>query len=292
MAKKQKQKRKLRYKYRISIINEDTFEEVWRSRLSRFNVIALMFFYALLVVAATILLVITTPLKTYIPGYPDAEVSKAIVDNYLLVDSLQKQVERQARFYSTIHTIMSGEIPDDWTADGDSLDTISVDRLYLDQVNLDPSYADSMFRLQVEEEERYTLSMLGQINNTDEEDQLLLVVPVKGVITTKFDPGMGHFGVDIVSGEEEKIMAVSDGTVIMAEWTINSGYVIQVQHRKNLVSVYKHNSELLKEVGDKVQAGEAIAIMGNTGETSHGAHLHLELWENGSPIDPLNHIVF
>ncbi len=292
MAKQQKQKRKLRYKYRISIINEDTFEEVWRSRLSRFNVIALLFFYATLIVTLTILGVVFTPLKTYIPGYPDAAVSKGIIDNYLIADSLQKKVAQYERFYSSIHAIMSGDIPDDWTMDIDSMDSSKENRLYLDQVDLDPSYADSMFRLQIEEEERYTLSLLDQINNTEEEDELLLVVPVKGVITSSFEPGTGHYGIDIVAAENEKIMSIAEGTIVFAEWTINSGYVIQVQHAKNLVSVYKHNSELLKGVGDKVKAGEAIAIMGNTGELSHGAHLHLELWDNGSPVDPRKHIVF
>lgn len=288
----QKQKRKLRYKYRISIINEDTFEEVWRSRLSRFNVIALMFFYAVLVVGASISLVIFTPLKEYIPGYPDANVSNTIVENYLLADSLQQKVSQHERFYSNIHAIMSGNIPDDWHAQLDSTDSVGSNLIYLDQFNLDPSKNDSLFRMEFEEEERYNLSMIDQLNQTVEADELLLVVPIKGVITNDFDPAAGHFGVDIVAEENEKVMAVAAGTIVLSEWTIDGGYVVQVQHDKNLISIYKHNSNLLKNTGDKVKAGEAIAIIGNTGELSFGTHLHLELWEDGTPIDPRNHIIF
>ncbi len=288
----QKRKRKLRYKYRISIINEDTFEEVWRSRMSRFNVMALMFFYAVLVVAGTIALVIFTPVKEYIPGYPDASVSQAIVDNYLLVDSLKETVDRHERFYSTIHKIMQGDIPDDWKAQVDSADSIGYELKELQEITLAPSTADSLFRMQIEKEERYNLSMIAQLNKPKEDDEVLMVIPIKGVISSNFDPMSGHFGIDIVAEKDEEIMAVADGTVLIAGWTINGGYVIQVQHDKNLISIYKHCSELLKTTGDKVRAGEAIAVVGNTGELSYGPHLHLELWQNGNPIDPDNHIVF
>lgn len=288
-----KKRKKLRYKYRISIFNEDTFEEVWRSRLSRINVVGLLFFFAIFIVSVTVIAVFFTPIREYIPGYPDANMSNSIVDNYLLSDSLQKKVEQHEQFYATIHAIMSGNIPDDWQADQDEADTMNTtELLYLDEINLDPSVADSAFRQQIEEEERYNLSMLDQIKKTDEKDDLLLVVPMKGVVTTKFNPSEGHFGVDFVGAENERIMAVADGTVIMADWTMDAGYVIQIQHDKNLVSIYKHNSDLILKTGDKVKAGQAIAIIGNTGELSYGTHLHLELWENGVPIDPLKHIIF
>lgn len=289
-AKKQK---KLRYKYRISIFNEDTFEEVWRSRLSRINVIILMFFFAVLVATITVVLVFFTPVKEYIPGYPDADISNTIFENYLLTDSLQKKVEEHEAFYTTIHSIMSGNIPENWHAEKEQADTLNTTELmYLDEINLDPSVADSAFRQQIEDEERYNLSMLDQINKADEKDDLLLVVPMKGVVTTKFNPAEGHFGVDFVGAENERITAVASGTVIMADWTMDAGYVIQIQHDKNLVSIYKHNSDLMLKTGDKVKAGQVIAIIGNTGELSYGTHLHLELWENGVPIDPLNHIIF
>ena len=288
----QKQKRKLRYKYRVSIINEDTFEEVWRSRLSRFNLMAMMFFYAVLVVTITIMAVFFTPLKEYIPGYPTRETSNAIIQNYMLTDSLILELDKQKRFYSALHSIVSGDIPEDWLANEAINDTTDTEHHYLDQVNLDPSYADSMFRIQYEEEERYNLSILDQLNNTQKEDELLMVAPLKGVLTGTFDPSQGHFGVDIVAGEKEKIMSIAEGTVTLAEWTIDAGYVIQIQHAQNLISIYKHNDLLLKKAGDQVKAGEVIATMGNTGELSHGAHLHIELWQDGKPLDPKQHIIF
>ena len=133
--------------------------------------IALMFFYAILTVGITIVIIVFTPLKQYIPGYPDAVVSSTIVENYLLADSLQQKVAQHEMFYSTVHAIMSGEIPDDWHAQIDSADSVGVDLVYMDQFNLDPTPGDSLFRIQIEEEERYNLSMIDQLNKAEEEDE-------------------------------------------------------------------------------------------------------------------------
>jgi murein DD-endopeptidase MepM/ murein hydrolase activator NlpD len=122
--------------------------------------------------------------------------------------------------------------------------------------------------------------------------QIHFFVPLKGVVSNHFDTATDHFGVDLVGGPNSLISAVLDGTVIFSGWTLESGYVVHIQHQADLISVYKHNSELLKFQGDRVKAGEAIAIIGNSGEYSTGPHLHLELWHGGTPLDPEQYIDF
>jgi len=116
--------------------------------------------------------------------------------------------------------------------------------------------------------------------------------PLNGIITAKFAPLEKHYGIDIVAPHNDAVKSVLDGTVIMAAWTLETGYVIVIQHAGNLISVYKHNAVLLKQEGDFVKAGEPIAIAGNSGEISTGPHLHFELWYNGNPVNPTNYINF
>ena len=116
--------------------------------------------------------------------------------------------------------------------------------------------------------------------------------PLAGIISAPYDPKIAHYGVDVVSKKNEPIKSVADGTVILASWTQDAGYVIAVQHRSNVISVYKHNSSLLKKMGEFVSAGDVIAIIGNTGELTTGPHLHFELWYNGNPMDPEEFVSF
>ena len=145
-----------------------------------------------------------------------------------------------------------------------------------------------MLREYVEREDSYSL--------TDDKEniskQIYFFAPLKGTITNEFDPSKEHFGIDVVAPKDEAIKATLDGTVVFAEWTVETGYVIQLQHANNIVSNYKHNSVLLKKVGDEVKAGDVIAIIGNSGELSSGPHLHFELWKEGKPINPKEFINF
>ena len=112
------------------------------------------------------------------------------------------------------------------------------------------------------------------------------------MVTHSFNMAEGHYGVDVVAKENEFIKAALDGTVVFAGWTAGDGYVIELQHSNNLMSIYKHNSDLTKNVGDHVKAGEPIAIIGNTGETSSSTHMHFELWYNGTPVNPQDYVLF
>ena len=126
----------------------------------------------------------------------------------------------------------------------------------------------------------------------DSEINYVLFAPIKGTITEEYNPDDRHYAVDIVAVRDTPVKAVADGTVIFAEWTAETGYVIIIKHRNDLLSAYKHNASLTKEQGELVKAGEVIATVGSTGELTTGPHLHFELWRQGYPIDPTNFIDF
>jgi len=159
-------------------------------------------------------------------------------------------------------------------------------------INFIRSTNDSILRQQVEAEEQFRLSVLDNEQGSRTLNELQFFTPVKGIITGEFSPADGHFGVDLVAGPNEVVKAVLDGTVTMSTWTLETGYVIQIQHDYELISVYKHNATLFKSVGEKVAAGDAIAIVGNSGELTTGPHLHFELWHDRVPLNPADYIVF
>jgi murein DD-endopeptidase MepM/ murein hydrolase activator NlpD len=160
----------------------------------------------------------------------------------------------------------------------------------LQAVNDVRSKEDSAFRVKIEREEEYTINQ--NLRDNSAKTTYFLFTPIDGSVSSSFNPEEKHFGIDVVSDENEAVKAVMNGTITLADWTSESGFVIQIQHRNNLVSIYKHCSALLKKVGDPVEAGEAIAIVGNTGTHTTGPHLHFELWDDGQPVNPEQYIAF
>ncbi len=276
---------KLKSKYRLSIYNDQTFEEVWFMRLSRLNVITAVGGLALLLVIGVTVLIAFTPIREFIPGYPDGNTRRSIVQNALKVDSLEQEVQRWRIYLGNLHAILRGDMPD-------NMESLPDTSIRYKEIHFTRSVADSLLRAQIEEEEIFNLSLTDPRLTNDKLTSLHLFPPLKGVLTSPFNAQTGHFGVDIVAPPNEVIVAIADGTVTFASWTLETGHVIQIQHRNNLLSVYKHNSKLLKRVGSFVRAGEAIAIIGNSGELTTGPHLHFELWQDGTPINPEKHIVF
>lgn len=287
--KKQKQKglralfAKLRNKYRLVILNDDTFEEKVSLRLSRLNVFLLVSFGAIFLIFSTSILIAFTPLKEYIPGYASSEMRRNVLQLAVAADSLKRTASLQEQNLKIIQAIIEGKNPDSLIY----LENSS--GLMEDSIVFARSMEDSLLRAAVEEEEQFNLYEGGKKNDMS---GLLFFTPVKGVVTTPFSREESHFGVDVVSDENTSIQAVLNGTVILADWTPETGHVIAIQHDQSILSIYKHNSVLLKKVGEQVNAGDPIAIIGNTGELTTGPHLHFELWQNGSPIDPANYIIF
>jgi murein DD-endopeptidase MepM/ murein hydrolase activator NlpD len=280
---KKKLFRKLSDRYRLIIYNDTTFQSVWSMKLSRLKVFTITSLLSGIIVILVILLIATTGLREYIPGYPKAEYRQMLVLTALRIDSLENELHKRDQFFKSIQTIMSGEVPEDNLM----VDTtMPVNLTEIAEYNHDSVFQDKLIA------EQTSLSLQPTNNPRLNLAQIHFFVPVKGVITNSFNTATEHFGVDLVSEPNARISAVMDGTVIFSGWTIQTGYVIFIQHDAELISAYKHNSVLLKSKGDRVKAGEAIAIIGNTGELTTGPHLHFELWYNGAALNPELYIDF
>lgn len=280
--------RKLHDKYRLVVMNDDTFEEKLSFRLTRFNVFLFFGTLSIFLIVATTYIIAFTPLKEYIPGYADFNTRKVLRELNLKADSLERQLRAKDLYIHNIRNIIEGreiveEIPD--TLAGNEF-------MEIDQ--LTRSREDSLLRAEIESQSgSMALFALDETPMTHSGmQQYFLFPPLKGIITNHFNPAEKHFGIDIVADRNETIKATLDGTVIFASWTLATGYTIGIQHSNNLFSVYKHNSALLKEEGAFVKAGEVVGIVGDTGTLSTGMHLHFELWYNGNPVNPLDYIVF
>ncbi len=204
----------------------------------------------------------------------------------LKADSLEKEVLVKDKYITTLQTILKGETPQD------NIPQPKDTTIDIQQVNLGISEKDSTLRAKIEQEEKYNLIAANSKFSTGGLSSFFFFAPIKGTITGEFDLKSKHYGIDVVAPKNEPISATLEGTVIFADWTTETGYTIIIQHQNNLISVYKHNSVLLKNEGDVVQAGEVIAIMGNSGEITTGPHLHFELWFKGYPINPKEYIIF
>lgn len=296
MAAKQKKDKKwyqkLRTTYRMVFLNETTFEERFTFRLTRMHVITTLFSLGVIFIVFTFFIIAYTPLKLYIPGYPDSKKQKQLYQMNLTLDSLLQDVQKKNAYYANLKRIIENkDIPT--TVKKHDLKTAK----RYDTISDKPSKQDRSFRKHFENQVRFSLYFPEkEKNNLFAENGLIqnqnLFIPMNGIITSKFSPQEKHYGIDIVAAHNEAIKSVLDGTVIDAAWTLETGYVIILQHSGNLISVYKHCATLLKQEGDVVKAGEPIAIAGNSGEDSTGPHLHFELWYNGNPVNPIHYINF
>ena len=272
-----------RNKFRFVILNDDTFEELLTLKLSPLNI----FVFSVVTIVSTIALTTTviafTPLKELIPGYASSKLRREAIELALTTDSLTAAIDRNERYIQGVQRILQGDVIDTVLQELETDTTSNNEEIALSN----PSAQDSAFREWVEEENAFTLNQGGAELGIPQ-----LISPIEGIITGGFDKVTNHFAVDIAAASNTPVKTCYEGTVIFADWTSETGNIIIVQHENNLLSAYKHNSALLKEVGEFVRSGEAIAIIGNSGENSTGPHLHFELWFEGAPIDPQNFIKF
>lgn len=279
--------RKLRNKYRLVILNDSTFEEKLSLRLSPMNLFTIIGSFALFLILTVSVVIVFTPVREYIPGYTDVDLRGDVLALTLKSDSIEKELARKQDYLDNLRRILSGQPVKDIPKN-----KVDTSRDY-DNISITTTAEDSMLRVYVEAEDQFNLSVSSNkpVRKYGISD-FTFFSPLTGTVTNNFDRDESHFGVDIVAPENEAIKACLDGTVVFAEWTVETGYVIQIQHRNNLLSVYKHNAVLLKKAGDYVNAGETIAIVGNSGELTTGPHLHFELWFDGNPINPGDYMVF
>ena len=264
--------------YKVVISNDKTFEERLSFKTTKAGVFFVTVIYTAALIALTIVLIFFTQLKEYVPGYSSLELLKSSTELSFKTDSIENVIALNNQYYNSIKKVLSGE-----------LDTIAFNRdSILNEINKDkltselsPSREDSLLRKYIEEEDRFNLTTSQLIIENKN-----LYQPVLGEITQKFNYKEEHFAIDIAVDTGTPIKAVSDGRVVLSEWTMETGHVIIVDHGDMLLSVYKHNSSLLKNQNELVTAGEVIALSGNQGTLTTGPHLHFELWKNGVPIDP------
>ena len=282
-------KEKLATTYRLVIINDDSFEEVNTTKLTLANLytIASSIFVALAFMV--FLLIIFTPLKQFIPGYGDFDAQQKAAELEQKIEGLEKEVASYEAWATSIKNIMTGNVDTTGEVGGQEMPISVVDRV----LNVDKVPEDDDLREAINEEingPAPTVVNLGAKNKPLE--QLFFTPPVSGNVTLPFSQDERHYGVDIAAPKNTPIKSVMSGFVISSDWTLETGNTICIQHSDNLISFYKHNSVLLKKVGEVVQAGEAIAIIGNTGDHSTGPHLHFELWHQGKPINPWDYVNF
>jgi murein DD-endopeptidase MepM/ murein hydrolase activator NlpD len=273
--------KKLKSRFRLTVLNEKTFEEQFTYSLTPLNLIVLL--GGFLVVFGTLfyLLVAYTPIKTLLPGYSDASFNTEAMEARLRVDSLTEAMREKDRYLADFRVILSGGKLSNMADTG-------AHRLQPANLNYQTSEIDESLRAKITEEDRFSLQSSDEAKKTASGS--LLYRPVNGTISNAFDPKAGHYGIDIIAPKEDPVKAVLDGTIVFAGFTADGGNVIHIQHDNNMISVYKHNSALLKKSGDRIKAGESIAFIGNSGEYSEGPHLHFELWENGAPVNPTDYI--
>ncbi|MBK6620057.1 MAG: M23 family metallopeptidase [Saprospirales bacterium] len=281
---------RLQHTYRLVIMNHETFEEIGSYRLSLLSVY--IFLSTLMVVVAflVISLIVFTPLKRYIPGYGSANAQPELIRLNQEIDALEEMVEAQELYNKNIRIMLAGEgetlqeVPENKYAPGDS-------NLHVERIE-----EDELLRNEVKMEEIRAIGEKAGSSSRESADtpleQLFFTPPLTGEISAGFMREKKHFGVDILAPNNTPIKAVMDGWVIASDWTLETGHTIGIQHNNNLISFYKHNSVLLKEIGSYVKAGEAVAIIGNSGTLSDGPHLHFELWHRGVPIDPVQYLNF
>ncbi|MAD50055.1 MAG: peptidase M23 [Flavobacteriales bacterium] len=274
-----------RFKYRFVILNSESFEERLSFNISRLNVFLLSCITITLLMGGTALVIAFSPLREYIPGYTSTNIRRQMVTLNQLSDSLNTELINRERYLQNIKNIIEGRDID--TNTSSSWQRISTQ----EDITVERTPEDSLLREHVEAEEKFNFFGTTSMDNQSVE-KLLFFVPVQGLVTQSFNIEEEHYGVDVVTKENELIKSTLNGVVVFSSWTSETGHVIAIQHENNLLSVYKHNSVLLKSQGERVGAGEAVAIIGNSGKWSSGPHLHFEIWYNNNPVDPEQYILF
>lgn len=273
-------------KYRLTIHNENKLENVLGFYISPLWVILSLFFSFLLVAGVLYLVIVFTPVGSLLPGYVNQGEKDKIISNNLRVDSLMHEIEKQDAYLANIRAIMDGDI---------TLDSLknSPQPVSNTDFSIETTELEAEFVKNWEERERYNLT--SQAASVAALQELNLFRPTKGEIIRNFDPSTDHYGVDIAEVAGENVVAIHDGIVVFSDYTANDGYTIALQHRENLISIYRNCYRLLKQVGDKVYGGEVIGTLSDGSGEKNGKEkkfLHLELWHRSKPLDPNIYIPF
>ena len=272
--------------FRLAVIDDQSHKQLLTRHFSR-TTLFITIVSVLVTLSAVIFSIIAyTPVKTFIPGYPDAHSKRAAIQNAITIDSLETVIYKWGLYSENMKRVMEG------------MDPIKIDSIVNASMPASTKAADmaeiqrrdSLLRERVKEEDQFGISAERQKRRLPIEG-MHFFCPLKGVISQEYN-AVSHPYIDITAPQGSVVKAVLDGTVIYSGWSEDFGHTIQIQHEEDIVSIYKHNEKLLKKTGDKVTAGSPIALVGNSGNLTTGTHLHLELWHQGNAVDPAKYINF
>lgn len=283
--------KKLNKRYAFLMSHEETMEPIVDFKVNLMNMIIYAIVIIVVLIAVTTVVIAFTPLREYIPGYTDTSLERKVYALSRRADSINEELRRKDIYFENLKLVIEG-----YDFEADSLHPMDiyapVAGFDIDTIEIRKSVQDSMLRAEFESANLYTLEMNNPARTRHSGEVPNFFAPLTGMISLPYDPTNGHYGIDIVASKNQVIQATLDGTVIYSSWTLDYGYTIGIQHANNYFSTYKHNSTLLKKEGDFVRAGEAIAILGESGDISTGPHLHFELWHNGISLNPQEYIFF
>ena len=275
----------IKFKYRLTIVNENTLEEVAGLHVSKLNGLSVLLCACTVIFLTAAVIIAFTPLRNYLPGYINSDVRRQIVENALRADSLQQVLDRQNRYMMTVRDILSGRVKTDTVASLDSLTDARAEQL------MERSREEEEFRRRYEEEERYNLTA---VTGAHDAAGMVFFRPLRAAVAVPFNPADKHFGVDLAAGPREGVMAALDGTVVLAAYIAGEGRVVMIQHAQNFLTVYRHCGGLMCASGDQVKGGDVIALTQDRKDADGGNHpfFHFELWHGGVPVDPARYVVF
>lgn len=279
-------KQRMQDTYRLIILNNETLEEVNAFNLTLLNLYVAICSFIVLGALLFFFLISFTPLKRLVPGYGELSSNREMMYLYKKIDTLEQLAQSQQLYIDNFRHYVTGELPQ-------SQDSGDIDAEIIPEEPVSRIEEDEILRKEIQLEKDLSMVSEDPLPNRDKKlEHIHMVSPIKGTISTQFRPDIDHYGVDVLGPSNTAIKAVMDGIVISSDWTLETGNTLAIQHHNNVISVYKHNSRLLKHAGDLVTAGEAVAIIGNSGTLSDGPHLHFEIWHDGVPLDPEKYIVF
>lgn len=275
----------IKFKYRLTIVNENTLEEVAGLHVSKLNGLSVLLCACTVIFLTAAVIIAFTPLRNYLPGYINSDVRRQIVENALRADSLQQALDRQNRYMMTVRDILSGRVKTDTVASLDSLTDARAEQL------MERSREEEEFRRRYEVEERYNLTA---VTGAHDAAGMVFFRPLRAAVAVPFNPVDKHFGVDLAAGPREGVMAALDGTVVLAAYIAGEGRVVMIQHAQNFLTVYRHCGGLMCASGDQVKGGDVIALTQDRKDADGGSHpfFHFELWHGGVPVDPARYVVF
>ena len=281
-----KEKKERTSNYRLTLVDDDTHDKLWTRKFNKLNILVTAITSVVVLLTALWCLIAFTPLRTFIPGYPDARTKHDAIQNAIRIDSLENVITKWELYSENLRRVVEGEEP----LKIDSLMAARKQtREITDKDRAGLAMKDSLLRKEVAAEDKFDVTS-GRAKTLPIEG-MHFFTPLKGVVSQGYIQGL-HPYIDITAPNNSVVMAVLDGTGISAGWTDEEGYTIRIQHDGDIISVYKHNQKLMKKTGDKVSAGTPIAVVGGTGTTADGDHLHFELWHKGEAVDPTKYISF